>query len=166
MSVCCRTCIARRFIVACAAVQAEHGVHCCSDVEALARVKMLQDHFCTYQVLPKGCAPSLAASATVDCRTPTPHPVCATSSWHLRISFKSNNIKPAWGTRQPFHAPNLRQWPLSNSFLRPFLTHLNNRRQARAVPVVRISTAGFTRTLDELHDYLLQCMELAMADDP
>ncbi len=30
------------------------------------------------------------------------------------------------------------------------------------MPVVRISTAGFTRTLDELHDYLLQCMELAM----
>lgn len=64
--------------------QVQSGPGCCSDEEALARVRLLQDHFCTYQ--------------------------------------------------------------------------------ARAVPVVRISTANLTRTLDGLHDYLLQCMELAMND--
>jgi hypothetical protein len=34
------------------------------------------------------------------------------------------------------------------------------------VPVVRISIDSFARTLDGLHDYLLQCMELAMGDEP
>lgn len=34
--------------------------------------------------------------------------------------------------------------------------------QGRMVPVVRISTTAFSRTLDDVHDYLLQCMQLAV----
>lgn len=32
------------------ALQVQSGPNCCSDEEALARVRLLQDHFCTYQV--------------------------------------------------------------------------------------------------------------------
>jgi hypothetical protein len=36
--------------------------------------------------------------------------------------------------------------------------------QARGVPVVDVNFTSFQETLDNLHDYLLQCMELAMSD--
>mmetsp|Transcript_20455 Transcript_20455/g.61589 ORF Transcript_20455/g.61589 Transcript_20455/m.61589 type:complete len:709 (-) Transcript_20455:317-2443(-) len=45
--------------------------------------------------------------------------------------------------------------------LRGIQDHLRHY-QGHSVPVVRISATTFTRTLDEVHDYLLQCMQLAV----
>ena len=120
------------------------GPECCSAEEVIARVKLLQDHFCSYQVPMQLSAAVQSPTSRMllrqpDCEKPTAATCCTRARWLI-----------AW---LQCH------WNASQSRL-AFLP------QNLAVPVVPVSTAGLSNTLEVLHDYLLQCMELAMAADP